>query len=41
MAVVTEGERTLAASITSVPRSLEALLSPALAGARFDETSLA
>lgn len=33
MAVVTEAERTAAASFTSVPRSLAASLSPALAGA--------
>lgn len=35
MAVVTEAERTAAASFTSVPRSLAASLSPALAGALF------
>lgn len=35
MAVVTEPERTAAASFTSVPRSLSASLSPALAGALF------
>jgi MFS family permease len=35
MAVVTEGERTAAASFTSVPRSLAAAASPALAGALF------
>ncbi|WP_159731475.1 MFS transporter [Methylosinus sp. Ce-a6] len=35
MAVVTEPERTAAASFTSVPRSLAASLSPALAGALF------
>jgi MFS family permease len=35
MAVVTEGERAAAASFTSVPRSLAASLSPALAGALF------
>ena len=33
MAVVTEAERTAAASSTSVPRSLAASLSPVLAGA--------
>jgi hypothetical protein len=33
MAVVTPGERTAAASITAVPRSLASSLSPALAGA--------
>lgn len=33
MAVVTEPERTAAASFTSVPRSLAASISPALAGA--------
>ena len=32
MAVVTPGERTAAASITAVPRSLASSLSPALAG---------
>ena len=41
MAVVTEGERTAAASVTSVPRSLAASLSPALAGAMFGGTFLA
>jgi MFS family permease len=35
MAVVTAGERAAAASFTSVPRSLAAALSPALAGALF------
>jgi MFS family permease len=35
MAVVTEGERAAAASFTSVPRSLAAAVSPALAGALF------
>jgi MFS family permease len=35
MAVVTEAERTAAASFTSVPRSLAASASPALAGALF------
>jgi MFS family permease len=35
MAVVTEPERTAAASFTSVPRSLAASLSPAIAGALF------
>jgi len=35
MAVVTEAERTAAASFTSVPRSLAASLSPALAGTFF------
>lgn len=35
MAVVTEAERTAAASFTSVPRSLSASVSPALAGALF------
>mgnify|MGYP003894557749 CR=1 FL=1 len=35
MAVVTPPERPAAASITSVPRSLAAALSPALAGALF------
>lgn len=35
MAVVTEAERTAAASFTSVPRSLAASVSPALAGALF------
>ena len=35
MAVVTEGERPAAASFTSVPRSLAAAASPALAGALF------
>ena len=35
MAVVTEAERAAAASFTSVPRSLAAALSPALAGALF------
>lgn len=35
MAVVTEAERTAAASVTSVPRSLAASVSPALAGALF------
>lgn len=35
MAVVTEAERTAAASFTSVPRSVAASLSPALAGALF------
>ncbi len=35
MAVVTEAERAAAASITSVPRSLAAAVSPALAGALF------
>jgi hypothetical protein len=35
MAVVTETERTAAASFTSVPRSLAASLSPAIAGALF------
>jgi hypothetical protein len=33
MAVVTPGERTAAASVTAVPRSLASSLSPALAGA--------
>jgi MFS family permease len=35
MAVVTEAERAAAASVTSVPRSLAAAMSPALAGALF------
>ena len=35
MAVVTEAERTAAASFTSVPRSLAASLSPAIAGSLF------
>ena len=35
MAVVTPPERAAAASVTSVPRSLAAALSPALAGALF------
>ena len=35
MAVVTPAERTAAASFTSVPRSLAAALSPALAGALY------
>jgi MFS family permease len=35
MAVVTEEERTAAASVTSVPRSLAASLSPGIAGALF------
>jgi MFS family permease len=35
MAVVTEAERPAAASVTSVPRSLAAAVSPALAGALF------
>jgi len=35
MAVVTEPERTAAASFTSVPRTLTASLSPAIAGALF------
>lgn len=35
MAVVTESERTAAASFTAVPRSLAAALSPAMAGAMF------
>ncbi|MFC3639841.1 hypothetical protein ACFONL_21090, partial [Camelimonas fluminis] len=35
MAVVTEAERTAAASFTSVPRSLAAAASPALAGVLF------
>ena len=35
MAVVTDAERTAAASFTSVPRSLAASLSPAIAGALF------
>ena len=35
MAVVTEAERPAAASFTSVPRSLAAAASPALAGALF------
>ena len=33
MAVVTPGERTAAASVTAVPRSLASSLSPAMAGA--------
>jgi MFS family permease len=41
MAVVTEGERTAAASVTSVPRSLAAALGPALAGALFGAAFLA
>lgn len=41
MAVVTEGERAAAASVTSVPRSLAASLSPALAGAMFGGAFLA
>jgi MFS family permease len=41
MAVVTEAERTAAASFTSVPRSLAASLSPALAGALFSLSWLA
>lgn len=35
MAVVTERERTAAASVTSVPRSLAASMSPTIAGALF------
>ena len=35
MAVVTPAERPAAASLTSVPRSLAAAMSPALAGALF------
>jgi hypothetical protein len=35
MAVVTEAERAAAASLTSVPRSLAASVSPILAGALF------
>jgi hypothetical protein len=35
MAVVTEAERAAAASLTSVPRSLAAAISPVLAGALF------
>jgi MFS family permease len=35
MAVVTEAERTAAASFTAVPRSLAASISPAIAGAMF------
>ena len=35
MAVVTESERTAAASFTAVPRSLAAAMSPAMAGAMF------
>jgi MFS family permease len=35
MAVVTPPERTAAASVTSVPRSLASALSPALAGALY------
>jgi MFS family permease len=38
MAAVTEAERTAAASFTSVPRSLAASLSPALAGALFSSS---
>ncbi|MRX51090.1 MFS transporter [Paracoccus sp. S-4012] len=41
MAVVTEAERPAAASVTSVPRSLAAALSPALAGAMFGSAFLA
>jgi hypothetical protein len=40
MAVVTEHERTAAASFTSVPRSLAASLSPSLAGAMLGGTFL-
>ena len=35
MAVVTEAERTATASVTAVPRSLAAAMSPTLAGALF------
>ena len=35
MAVVTEAERAAAASVTAVPRSLAAAISPTLAGALF------
>jgi hypothetical protein len=35
MSVVTDAERTAAASFTSIPRSLAASLSPALSGALF------
>jgi MFS family permease len=38
MAVVTEAERAAAASFTSVPRSLAAAVSPALAGALFSDS---
>ncbi len=41
MAVVTKEERTAAASFTSVPRSLAASLSPALAGALFSSSFMA
>lgn len=41
MAVVTEAERPAAASVTSVPRSLAAAVSPALAGAMFGGAFLA
>jgi MFS family permease len=41
MAVVTEAERAAAASFTSVPRSLAASLSPALAGALFASSARA
>ena len=41
MAVVTEGEREAAASVTFVPRSLAASLSPVLARAMFVGTFLA
>jgi hypothetical protein len=41
MAVVTEAERAAAASFTSVPRSLAAAASPALAGALFAASSRA
>ena len=41
MAVVTEAERTAAASFTSVPRSLAAAASPALAGVLFAASYLA
>lgn len=40
MAVVTEGERTAAASFTAVPRSLAAAISPSLAGAMLGGTVL-
>lgn len=41
MAVVTEAERSAAASFTSVPRSLASSASPALAGALFAASSFA
>jgi MFS family permease len=41
MAAVTPAERTAAASLTAVPRSLAAAVSPALAGALFATSHLA